>query len=294
MSSAADLPPVIRLNATGGLGNRMFECLFAHRLAAELPGAVLTGSALPEWGIAFPARPLPHPSITIQGHRPDLPRLGMLVRQGLLRGIETNCLACRMDLLPPLDVAHALFPAEVAEVAYGDDALVINLRLAEILGPRHKDYRPLPIAYYDRLIAGTGLRPVFIGQLGDDPYSTALRARYPRAEFERSRGAMADFAVLRSAHHLVLPVSTFSWLAAWLSEASTIHLPLIGFFHPKRRPEVDLVPLADPRYRFHLFPADAWTGTDEALRGAIEGKEAGVEISARDAASLVHGVIWGD
>jgi len=286
--------PVIRLHATGGLGNRMFECLFAHRLACEIPGALITGSPIREWGIRFPEIPLPRPSVTIEGHRPELPRLLSLVRAGLLRGIETNCLACRMELLPPLDLARALFRPVAPPVRHGDDALVINVRAAEILGPRHKDYRPLPIAHYERLVAATGLRPVFMGQIGDDPYCEALRARFPDATFEPSRGPMADFATIRAARHVVLPVSTFSWLAAWLSEAETIHLPVIGFFHPRRRAEVDLIPVLDPRYRFHLFPEDVWTGTEEALRHAIQGAPAGQEIDWREAATLVHRIEWPD
>jgi len=286
--------PVIRLRATGGLGNRMFECLFAHRLAAELPGARLAGSALGEWGLRLPDLPLPRPSLAIEGHRPDLTRLRYLVAQGLVRGIETNCLACRMELLPPADTARALFAPRRPPVAHGEDTLLINVRAAEILGPRHKDYRPLPLAYYERLIAETGLRPVFMGQIGEDPYSAALRARFPAARFEESRGVMEDFATIRSARHLAIPVSTFSWLAAWLSEARTIHLPVIGFFHPRRRPEVNLLPVTDPRYRFHLFPEDAWTGTDEALGHAIAGAVPGRGIGAREAAALAHGIAWAE
>ena len=49
-------------------------------------------------------------------------------------------------------------------------------------------------------------------------------------------------------------VSTFSWLAAWLSEARRIVLPVSGLFHPVQSPDIDLLPLADPRYSFVLFP----------------------------------------
>ncbi|WP_426957726.1 hypothetical protein [Muricoccus radiodurans] len=296
MSSRDDGPPVIRLNATGGLGNRMFECLFAHRLAAEIPGAVITGTPLPQWRLRFPDLRLPRPSLFLQGHRPDLLRVKALFRDGLLRGVETNSLACRMELLPALAAARALFsPPRIEHLRFGADTLLINIRGAEILGPRHKDYRPLPFAYYTRLIDETGLQPVFMGQLGDDVHTTALRSRFRGATFEPSRGPMEDFAAIRTAPHVVLPVSTFSWLAAWLSEsAETIHLPIIGFYHPRRRPEVDLIPLADPRYRFHLFPDDAWDGTEGALRQVIHGAQAGRRLVVPEAAAFVHGITWTD
>jgi hypothetical protein len=285
---------VVALKTSGGLGNRMFECLFAHRLVAELPGAVLTGSALPEWGIRFPALPLPRPSVFVQGHRPELARLVSLVRQGILRGIETNCLACRVELLPPIGDVRALFRPIPPPVVHGPGTLLINIRGAEILGPRHKDYRPLPLAHYERLINETGLHPVFMGQLGDDPYTSALRERFPQAGFEPSRGVMEDFATIRAARHVALPVSTFSWLAAWLSEAETIHLPIIGFFHVRRRPEVDLLPITDPRYRFHLFPEDRWDGSPQSLAHAIRSAAPAQELTRREAATLAHGIVWPD
>ena len=285
-------PVVVRLKTSSGLGNRMFQCLFAYRLAAELHVPV-TGDGVPEWGIAHEEVALPRPSVFLQGHRPSLLGLKRLVRLGLLRGIETNCLACRLELLPPRDAAKALFRDQgAAPLLLPPDALLINVRAAEILDGRHKDYRPLPLAFYERLIRETKLRPVFMGQLADDPYSQALRARFPQAEFHASRGAMADFATLRAARHVVMSVSTFSWLACWLSEAQTIHMPLIGFFHPKRRPELDLFPVDEPRYRFHAFPADAWTGSAEQLRQTIEGAEAGRRVSTRYVAGLVHGIQW--
>ncbi|MDX2297693.1 MULTISPECIES: hypothetical protein, partial [Streptomyces] len=66
---------------------------------------------------------------------------------------------------------------------------------------------------------------------------------------------MVDFARLRASRHLVPAISTFSWLAAWLSEAQTVFLPVLGLFNPRQAPEVDLLPLDDPRFRFTLFPA---------------------------------------
>ncbi len=285
-------PPIIRLKATGGLGNRMFICLFAYRLACEMPGAVITGDGLREWGLQHPDIALPLPSMSLQGHRPDLTGIVSLFRQGLLRGLETNCLSCRMDLLPPRAIAAVLFRrgAELA-LRVGPDDLLINIRAAEILGARHEDYRPLPIAWYARLIEQTGLRPVFMGQIADDPYSAALRQRFPQAAFHESQGPMADFATIRAARHIVLPVSTFSWLAAWLSQATCIHLPIIGFFHPRRRPDVDLLPVGDARYRFHLFRHTAWTGTEAELQTVIAGPEAGTEVPPADVVAITHRIL---
>ena len=51
-----------------------------------------------------------------------------------------------------------------------------------------------------------------------------------------------------------MPISTFAWMAAWLSNASTIFLPVYGLFNPNQFPDHDLLPLGDRRYRFYEFP----------------------------------------
>jgi hypothetical protein len=283
---------VVRQALAGGFANRMFEHMLAVSLVRRFPGARLTGDPLPDWGIRPPRIPLPSPRMRLEGHRPDLPRIAYLVRSGLVRGIETVALGLRMELLDPVEQVRALFPGPPApEPAPGPDDLVISIRGAEILGGIHKDYRPLPIAFYERLVAETGRRPVFLGQLGADGYSAALRDRFPCALFLESRGAMADFAALRAARHLVVSVSTFSWLAAWLSHAEAIHLPIAGMFHPGQRREIDMLPVTDPRYRFHLFPPGPWKGGEAEMAEVIGGAEAGREMAPLEAFRLAHGAV---
>ena len=281
-------PKVIRYKFGGALGNRMFEAMLAHSLADRIPGLAVTGPRLAEWGLRPPPLDLPPRHLKLLGHKVDVARLAYLLREDLIDGIETMALGCRMELLPPLALAERLFPPREDGVATGDDALLIDIRAAEILGPAHPAYRPLPIAFYERVASETGLRPVFSGQVADDPYSEALRARFPRADVLPNRGPMWNFANIRRARHICVPISTFSWLASWLSEAATIHLPVIGFYHPGFRPDVDLLPLGDPRYRFHLFPAGAWGGTAAELDAAIHGDEAGRELTREEVLRLAQ------
>lgn len=283
-------PPakVVRYRFGGRLGNRMFEAMLAHSLAERIPGLAATGPELPEWGLRPRALKLPERHLRIEGHRVDVARLAYLLGADIVDGIDSRALGFRMDLLPSRALAERLFPAGLAEgTETGPDTLVISIRGAEILAARHPGYRPLPLAFYARLVAETGLRPAFVGQVGDDPYSEALRARFPQALFLPSRGAMEDFATLRRARHLCLSISSFAWLAGWLSAAEAIHLPVAGIYDPRLRPQIDLLPLADPRYRFHLFPAEDWGGTAEELRVAIEGAEAGLALTREQAAGLL-------
>lgn len=272
---------VLRYRLSGNLGNRMFEAMLGHEIARRIAGLAVTGDPLPEWRLCPPRLALPARHVAIGGHRVDIPRLARQLESGEAEGIESRALGFRMALLPPRAEAARLFPAGAAEGAdFGPRALVVSIRGAEVLGPRHPSYRPLPLAFYARLIDETGLDPVFMGQIADDPYCTALRARFPAARFVPSRGAMADFATLRRARHLCLSISSFAWLAGWLSEAETIHLPLMGMYHPAHRPEIDLLPTEDPRYRFHLLSPDPWGGSPAELEAAMHGDLAGRAVPA--------------
>jgi hypothetical protein len=276
----------------GRLGNKMFQTMVAHRIARRVPGAIVTGDPLPEFGLAPPRLPRPARHVAISGHRPDIEAATQLLASGEVEAVVTRALCCRMALIEPLETVRALFPPPATPVeGYGPDRLLINIRAPYLRreGDRgvHEGYRPLPLAHYARLIAETGLRPVFLGQLDDGAYTAALRARFPDAEFQPSRGAMVDFETIRASRHICVAVSTFSWLAAWLSEAETIHMPIAGIFHPGYRVDIDLLPVADPRYRFQLFPPARWGGFPADLAEAVDGDESGTEITADAAAALV-------
>jgi hypothetical protein len=271
--------PILSQQLAGGLGNCMFEHLLALAILRRIPELELTGKSLPQWGIRLPRLPLPARHVKVSGNRVEMERLAYLVRSGMVQGIETTALGMRMEYLGEVGSVRQVFRSPVAApLRFPDDSLVISVRGAEILGGVHRDYRPVPIAFYRRLVAESGMAPVFLGQLGEDAYSQALRAQFPAATFVPSRGPMEDFAALRAARHLVASVSTFSWLACWLSEAETIHLPVLGLYHPRRRADIDLLPLTDPRYRFHLLPHDAWTGSAAEMAAVLDGTEAGTAV----------------
>ncbi|EBV3599955.1 hypothetical protein DOI34_25665, partial [Salmonella enterica subsp. enterica serovar Virchow] len=46
------------------------------------------------------------------------------------------------------------------------------------------------------------------------------------------------------------------------SQAKVIHYPLCGWLNPLQRPEIDLTPVGDPRYRFYDFgPKKSWSAS---------------------------------
>jgi len=250
--------PVIHVRPMGRLGNLMIQYLAAVRLQQQVPRGVISNMALPVWGIQHPSVPRGREP-TMVADQPETMRLDFEVaaqalNSGAIHRYEIATYAQHMDNLPDRDAASMLFVAPEKFHGYDDRYLVINIRGAEILSGSAWHYPLIPIGFYADLIEQTGLRPVFMGQLGDDPYCTALRARFPGATFQPSLGPLGDFETIRHSRHVVISVSTFSWLAAWLSQATTLYLPLSGFFCPGQRPDIDLLPLDDARYRFFIMP----------------------------------------
>lgn len=251
---------VIRPN--GRLANRMFQYMLATEIGRRVGDAIpVCGLALPEWNIALPA-PGSHanPTVVLERHVFNLDRTAYLLRTHALRTVVINGWGMRLEYYRGPEAYRPSFPLDAGSAfAARDDQLLINIRAEDILSGWHPRYFPLPFSFYEHVIERTGLSPVFMGQLDDGPYCTALRRRFPAATFLPAAPPLADFQTLRRARHVVLGVSSFSWLAAWLSESALdIHLPVCGLFDP-RNGETMMLPIDDGRYRFYdvAFPSMA-------------------------------------
>ena len=248
---------IVRINRQGQLGNRMIQHLAALTTAEGLPDCVIEGEGLPEWGVRHSVPSARAPDLVFHDHDFDL----ALARRRLRRpqGACVQILGYAQDcaLFGPVERARRVFqpPAAYDHVqGFGDDTLVINTRAGEIESAIHPDYVLLPAEYYRHLVQSTGLKPVVFGQISDTPYFRRLRELFPEAPFIQGQGAMADFVTLMRSRHIVCAVSTFSYMAAWLSEARTIHLPAVGLFNPRQASGQVLIPRNDRRYRLWWFP----------------------------------------
>ena len=251
--------PVVHVLPVGGFANQMIRAMAAYSISERVEQCRLSNLQLPEWGMNHPEIPGAG-GLTAGFHSPRLMQLRVdtliqNLRMGNIERVEISGYSQHLDNFLPVDFNRSLFPDTTPGVpTFGEEDLIINIRGAEILDARHPDYTLLPIQYYRFIIELTGLRPVFMGQLDENLYIRRLKAMFPRAEYLPSRGPMHDFALIRRARNIIIAVSTFSWLAAYLSHARRIFVPLTGFLSPVQFPEIDLLPLADPRYVYHLFP----------------------------------------
>jgi hypothetical protein len=284
---------VVSVRSRDNLANRMIQFIAARALVEKIGGSILTGVHLPEWNIPYIENPDPGgfaQVVRITSSNPrdmNIQELSDLANNAPSINIILEDYMLRMAHFNPRWSYADSFP-EPAAIEFDDDELLINIRAGDILiGVGH--YPVLPVKYYRWLAEITGLRPVFGGQLDESRYVSLIRQEFPDARFIETRGPVGDFQLVRSARNIAVGVSTFSWLAAWLSRASTIFLPLCGFLSPVYMREVDLLPTPDPRYRFIQFPH--FFGIEEAamLEHHVRIENTWKEISPRQVALLRDG-----
>jgi hypothetical protein len=158
--------------------------------------------------------------------------------------------------------------------SFDERYLVINIRTGDIFSGVNRLYPLIPVNFYADLIRTTGLLPVFVGEIQSNAYVQELRERFPAALFLPRQTPVDDFETIRRAKNIVIAVSTFSWMAAWLSMADKIYMPIAGFYNHELAPEIDLLPVSDPRYRFYEFPSGfTGSGSDyQESHAAIDGQ----------------------
>jgi hypothetical protein len=249
----------------GRLGNQMAQYLVAIRLQQLVGGGVaVSGYNMPEWGLVAPVRDLGGQALPrLTGNLFDLRQVSGLMKAGKLEQVNLTGYGFRLEHFPSNLKSRELFISSgPAQEVLGDDELLINIRAEDILNRGiHPDYGLLPVEFYRSVVRRTGLKPVLQGQLEAGPYVDGLVKALPNARLIPSQGAVADFQIIRQAKNIVLSLSSFTWLAAWLSEAHQIHIPVYGFLNPKQRPDIDLLPTDDARYQFYAFPLRRWNGS---------------------------------
>lgn len=283
---SGSVPQTLHVKKRGRLGNQMFQYMLARTIASKVPGLVITGVSLPEWGVKTPRRQSDDDRILrVAGPHwlePSPGQIISLLNTRQINDVVYGMFGMRMEYYTlPRASYRAMFGMDRPAFSFSDNELVIHVRAGDVLRGRHASYAPLPVGYYRARIAESGKRPVFIGEIhGEHFYHRALREAFPEAVFMPSDTPAADFLKLMSARHIVASTSSFCWLASWFSEAETIAFPVAGIQNPEQRPDIDLIPRDDPRYRFFSFPALKWSASEEQWRDILNGSDGYAEIEA--------------
>ncbi len=261
--------PVFHLNPTGRLANLMIQYMVALKFAQMVPNCRISNINIPEWGIH-------HPPINPDGvigrvqaeQHIDLAVLAEQVWAQQIQRVEWIGFGQRLENFLPRERYQDVFasPFDTA-MGFGPEYLVCPVRAEDILHGPNPDYVLTPVGFYRDIIDTTGLQPVFIGQTDPNPYMDRIRAQFPGAIIrEPQANPLVDFETIRQSRNVVIGVSTYAWLAAWLSRyVDQIFLTVNGLFNPMQKPEVDLLPFGDTRYRFFLFPVNFAGPLDRSL-----------------------------
>jgi hypothetical protein len=256
----------IKIGRNGNLGNKMFQYMYCRRLQDLIPTSVLEHLQIPEYHLTSPDFPLEGRTLTISGgHRYSMHSIAYLLNKGIYDNLYFDGYVMRLEYYPDREFCSGLFRSTepVDRSHLGPDSILLNVRAGDVLTSSHHDYGPVPVDFFSQIADASKLTPVIMGQLGADDYSDEIRRRFSKCTFLPSVSPLGDFELIRNATNIAIGVSSFSWLASWLSDtAQQIHLPVSGFFHPKQRPDVDLLPIGDRRYHLYEFPVRHWQPTD--------------------------------
>jgi hypothetical protein len=247
--------PVFEIVPAGGMASRMVQYMVALAFQRLVPACRIAGIALPAWGIDHPPIDSPGPVEPASQHQHiDLAGLAERVRTGAIHRVVFSGLGQRMENFLDVAACRAVFPAQPPPIPVDDRHLLCPIGVADA-PEEHGPFHPLtPIEFYRQVVAESGLLPMFVGSNVPRPYLERLQAAFPAAPFLLGATAMQDFAMIRHARNIAVGVSLHAWLAAWLSQADRIFMAVSGQFNPMQYPFVDLLPIGDARYLFHLFP----------------------------------------
>lgn len=260
----------IKCSSTGNIGNRMFRYAYLRMLQYYIPDSRVEGFDIPIFGLISADLPLPARTLDIVGgHVHPMSALAFRLIEGKYDALNFDGFVLRLEYYRSPDLIGSFFVSrDDPPTTIGKSELLINVRGKEVLSNLHPDYGPVPVSYFEQIANETKLTPVIMGQMGDDAYSDKIRSVFAGCRFLGPQTQAQDFSTVRTAVNIAIGVSSFSWLASWLSNtAENIHMPVSGFLNPVQRPDVDLIPTSDARYHFYKFPVEKWSGSPAQLKG---------------------------
>ncbi len=276
---SAVIRPVIHIvdNDWLGVGNRMIQYMTALAIRATVPSAVISNVCLREWGIETTSvlsesnGGSDNPRILRIGNRNqavDIESVSECLRSGKWPSVAITGYCQHVDNFLRAEAYKDIFKRPGGSISaiqgFDDEYIVCSIRGKEILSGVHKDYVQIPAGFYRELRTSTNRKLVFYGQIENNPYCDNLRRSLPNAIFIKNRDPISDFEVLQRSKNIVPSISTFAWLAAFLSTDSKIYLPVLGLFNPRQVRTHNLLPVDDRRYEFFRFPI----GYSEDIRNA--------------------------
>lgn len=248
---------IIALYLRGRLGNRMFQLALGHILAKSLERTLYVDKATNLLSkTTYPQIPCDldlNQCEIFQGQIIDLEQLKKAQR--LNKAIVLGGWFQRYSYYAQHKetISNMYRETLFRDIAGGGDLdIVFHLRTTDYRKPRVRAayINPLPLDY---LMTVYYLKPWETVYIITDDINDELVLEFQSLTNGHiiSNSQIDDFNFIRNSKNIVLSTSTFSWWAAWLSEATTIFFLRMGIWNPLLRPDVDLK-VTENRYNYRL------------------------------------------
>lgn len=246
---------MIELRYTGRFGNQMFQYAAARILSKEKKEYLYVQNNC-DYPIAKEFENFDlnsseqtyetkkeYNQITVGGFKLDYEQLinhdGKIFLYGYFQDYE--------NFLPHKNYVKSLYSFQKKKEFYQDDLLAIHIRLGDYFDQGCS----LDIDYYIDVIKTSKKLPVIYTDDIQSPYIKELKEKLDCPIVSNS--CWEDFVELASYKHICISQSSYSWWAAWLSNAETIYYPLNSTNYWQHRgdgDDVNLIVVDENRYIF--------------------------------------------
>ncbi len=266
---------MIKINYLGRLGNNLFQYCLGRILANEFDTSLKT-KRIEGFLAATPIKKrLQFPTLKkdiLTGHSIDLKSITQNRKR---RNIVLNGFFQRYEYYKnhKSDIKDWLFSNHTQIL--GDRDLTISVRSGDIWQNKnnttiHPNYCALPFSYYKNIIDSHSWEQIYIvTDNANDPMVRKLSDKFSAQG--QSKDPVSDFNLIRSSTNIVLPVSTFAWWAAWLSNAQKIFYPKVAVFDPSVRPDINLIVDNEDRYEYISLQNTMWKGSEDERKALLFG-----------------------
>jgi hypothetical protein len=124
----------------------------------------------------------------------------------------------------------------------------------------HSDYQAIPVSFYQKIAHNFAGEIQFVVEAKTPPWYLRMISKKLDIDIKVSKNsAIHDLRRLAGGGEIGLGVSTFSWMAAFIGTPSKVHMPILGIFDVKKRPDLDF---NCPEWKIsrYEFEPHAWTG----------------------------------
>lgn len=149
------------------------------------------------------------------------------------------------NILPYKDYIKNLYKFEKKKNLYNDEFIAVHIRLTDYCDNQNS----LEDDYYLEVIKDSNKKPIIYTDEPSHHLISEIQKHFDCTIISNS--CWSDFAELASYKHICISQSSYSWWAAWLSDAETIYYPLSSKKYWQHRgdgDDINLIVTDESRY----------------------------------------------